>query len=303
MNIFKREIKGGAKIQLIEVPKVNEKNIVGADMFPGIIGLLANILLFAKKRSGKTNTLANILLTCAGKNTIIVIFCATFYKDLAWIEIKKKMDKLGLNYIIRTSLYNDNRNNELEILLNYIIKKSEYDAQMEELEKISKIPNQITGPISVKFNDAIAIAGQGVIHPIDIPNPEIKFKKEKEVAPEYLFIFDDLSSEIKDKQIARLMKINRNLRSKVIISTQYINDILPDARQQIDYCILFGKIPDDKLIEIHHDCGISLDFNVFKQIYEDATYEKYNFLKINTRDDTFSKNFDIAYDINDMPVK
>lgn len=56
---------------------------------------------------------------------------------------------------------------------------------------------------------------------------------------ENIFIFDDISSQLKLPEIDFLVKKNRHLKSKVFISTQYVVDLDPGARMQMDYCLAF----------------------------------------------------------------
>ena len=54
-----------------------------------------------------------------------------------------------------------------------------------------------------------------------------------------MIIFDDLSDEIRNsRDVAALLKNGRHF-AKVIISSQYLKDLRPEARTNIDYFILF----------------------------------------------------------------
>ena len=68
--------------------------------------------------------------------------------------------------------------------------------------------------------------------------PKKKKKKSKYLAPEYMIIFDDLSSELKSRSLLSLMKFNRHFKAKLIISSQYLNDLLPESRKQIDLWLI-----------------------------------------------------------------
>jgi hypothetical protein len=111
---------------------------------------------------------------------------------------------------------------------------------------------------------------------------KIKKRKPKYVAPKYIFIFDDLSSELKDPIISQLVKKHRHFKSKVILSSQYILDIDQQSRRQMDYFILFGGINKDKLNMIYVNADLSISEDEFNKLYHYATTEKYNFLYMNT---------------------
>ena len=70
-----------------------------------------------------------------------------------------------------------------------------------------------------------------------------KSKKAKFLAPEYMIIFDDLISELKSRSLFSLLKPHRHFKAKLIISSQWLNDLLPESRKQIDLFLLFKGFP------------------------------------------------------------
>jgi hypothetical protein len=64
---------------------------------------------------------------------------------------------------------------------------------------------------------------------------EPKQKKDKKIAPEIIFVFDDLSTELRDNDISTLIKKHRHFKTKVIYSSQYVNDLTPDSRNNTDF--------------------------------------------------------------------
>src|SRR3954464_2715806 len=79
-------------------------------------------------------------------------------------------------------------------------------------------------------------------------------KKSKHQAPEYIIVFDDLSSELKSPSLLSLLKWNRHYKSKLIISSQWLHDLLPESRKQLDLFLIFKGFPKEKLALIHRDC-------------------------------------------------
>lgn len=111
------------------------------------------------------------------------------------------------------------------------------------------------------------------------------------ISPEYIIIFDDISDQLKSPSLLKLLKWNRHYKSKVIISSQWLNDMLPESRKQIDLWLVFKGMPLEKLKEIHRDADVSLSLEDFTKIYVVATREPYSFLYIDTRNEHFRKNF------------
>ena len=69
-----------------------------------------------------------------------------------------------------------------------------------------------------------------------------KERKDRFQTPEYIFILDDLSDEMGSASVTALLKKNRHFRCKVILSSQYPNDLSKSARKQIDIWILFKSL-------------------------------------------------------------
>lgn len=116
-------------------------------------------------------------------------------------------------------------------------------------------------------------------------------------SPEFILIFDDLSNELKFPSLVSLLKKNRHFKLKIIISSQYLNDLKPESIRQLDYVLLFKGQTDDKLIKVLTACDLAIDFPTLKAIYDDAVKEPFGFLYISVREDQFRKNFDKMYSI------
>jgi hypothetical protein len=120
---------------------------------------------------------------------------------------------------------------------------------------------------------------------------ERKPRKPKKIAPEYVFVLDDMAKLMRTTTVSKLLKTNRHYKSKVICSSQYITDLEPESILQLDYCIAFKNIPQDKLMSLHQKLDLATPLDKFIQIYNYATKDKYNFLYIDTREEQYRKNF------------
>jgi hypothetical protein len=89
------------------------------------------------------------------------------------------------------------------------------------------------------------------------------------------------------------MKKNRWFKSKILIASQYWNDIDLQARKQIDYVLLYRGLAKslNKLQEIYRNCDLDVPFEMFLELYRYATAKKHHFLYINVVDSTFRKYF------------
>ena len=125
-----------------------------------------------------------------------------------------------------------------------------------------------------------------------------KSKKSKYKCPEYMIVLDDLSNELKSKSLLTLLKKNRHYKSKIIISSQWLHDLLPESRKQIDLFMIFKGFPEKKIAEIYKDCDSSIPFDTFLKIYHQATKKPHSFLYIDSRSDKMRCGFDQEFILN-----
>ena len=254
------------KIKTIPLKKIDKKDIVGGDMFD----LYPNIFICAKKKSGKTTCIFNILKACTDKNTLgVYVFCSTYTKDANWLAIHEMLDKKKVPNKFFSSIFDEKTNNLHELI--EAIQDEESEEEKEEEEEMEP-------PIVIFDDDRVKVT--------------IKKKKPKKISQRYVIIFDDLSSDLKDPNVSHLLKKNRHLKTKIIISSQYILDIAPMSRRQIDIYMLFSGLNEDKLMEVFRNADLNIEFPVFMAMYHKATEDKYAFFYINSSECQYRINFD-----------
>ena len=241
----------------IDVPKVEPERIKGYDLIPR---LYCSIFVCAKKESGKTNAIFKILKECTGKKTHLYIISSTVFNDDNWIAIVEYFEKKGITMTVSTSLEEAKVPEKVEELK----EKAKEEAE-ERRNKKEKKPE-----FSLFENEE--------------DKPE---RKPKKVAPEYIFVFDDMSDSLRDKSISALIKRHRHFKTKVIFSSQYPNDLAKDARKNIDIFILFSGHSEDKLMEVYKNMELRIPFHLFITLYEDATSKPYSF--------EYRRNFNMEY--------
>ena len=257
------------KVELVpQMGGSDKRPIKGNALFPE---LYSNIFLCARKNSGKTSLIYTILKKCSGRDTKILAFVSTLFKDPAWLGIQEWAKKKGVYFEGHTSLSDEDNSDILDLF----VKSEQIPEEVEQEENKTAIV--------IKDDET------------EDPEKEKKEKKEKYVAPEWIIILDDLSDEIKSRSLVALLKKNRHLKAKVIVSSQYFNDLLPSARKQIDTFIIFGGEPEAKLKEIYRSASVSIPFQQFQEWYHHATKDKYNFFYVDTRKDKFRQNFNLEF--------
>jgi len=256
------------QVEPLKLKQVNLDKIKGKDLFPR---LDCNIFLCAHQRSGKTTTIYKIIKDCTDKDTQIFIFCSNHNTDDAWKEIKKLIEDKGMFAEFFTSLMDDNNKiNELELIMNDIQNPEEEEEEEEEPEFEYNECTHCYDHISVKIK---------------------KPKSEKKQSPKMLFIFDDYSHELKNKWIIKLLKEPSHYKAKVIISTQYIHDMEPGSREQINFWLIFKDQSRDKLDIIYKNASLKMPIELFYKIYDSVTEEKYHFLYIDKMNGELRKDF------------
>jgi hypothetical protein len=125
-----------------------------------------------------------------------------------------------------------------------------------------------------------------------------KRRASKYEVPEYIFVFDDLSDQLKSKSLTALLKKNRHFKCKIIVSSQYLHDLEPQALKQMDYWLIFAGQPLEKLQKIYKDADVAVDFETFVKVYQNATAKEYCFMYVDVQKDKFRKCFTDEYELS-----
>lgn len=278
------------KVKTLSNPKYDPKKIKGYDLVPG---LYYNIFLCARKESGKTTVLWNILDQCSNKNTKVYFFVNTLYADNSYEQILNNLNSKGIEYEAYMSIYDEvederGRFNKINVL-DYIVKKlndeKKHAKDEEDLKKLDELLPKSKIKLLKMDEDEIVV--------------EKKKPKTNKLAPELIFIFDDVSEELTNtKSFRSLLKKNRHYKSKVVISSQDPTDLYPDARSMIDLWIIFKHHNEKKLETIHKSSGSNLPFDLFTKLYKNCTEGNYNFLWFDKNKNKYRQNFDLEIKIN-----
>lgn len=249
-------------IKPVKQAKLRKEDVRGFEMFEE---LYANIFICAKKKSGKSTIIYNILKQCVGRDTRIFIFSATVHKDPTYLKILELFEGKGNTVLTFTSIMDGKTDNLMMIA--EMLRDPKPEEPADDEEKLDFIITSEPG------------------------NKKRKPKPEKMVAPEVIFVLDDLSKELRSESIGMLLKTNRHYKSKVIISSQYPKDLKPESLKQLDYLLLLGKHTDDKLTEIYNQVDLSIPLDSFLRLYHYATSNPFSFLYIDVNKDEYRKNF------------
>ena len=258
-----------ARVELIPKPKGACRPALGAEYFTEPY---ANILLLAKKNSGKTTIIYNIIKNCAGPKTEVIIFCPTWRRDDSYKHIIKHMNKRKIEHQEYTSLY-DGKNNILADFLDELGNADDSEPDSEDEEP----PDPLTLCAATAH----------------VEKKESKPRASRYVAPEFIFIFDDMKKQNRDRIIDKLIATNRHYKAKVILSTQFVTDITPGTLANLDVALLFPKIPAERIESVYAAFDLANQTpEQFAAMYARATSADHNFLYIDLRTDKFRINFD-----------
>ena len=260
------------EIKPIQVEKVEKKDILGSELFDEIY---ANIFICAKKKSGKSTVIYNIIKKCCDKRTKVIVFCSTYLKDANWKEIQTYLEKKEIENEFYLSIYDEKKN-----VLQELVDTMQTEEEEEEIIKAQEEEEQ---------EDRVILINDSEIR------VSVKKRKPKKLSQRYMIIFDDLSQDLKDPSVSHLLKKNRHMKSKIIISSQYLNDIPPMSRRQIDVYLIFSGLNLEKLQEIYKNADLDLSFERFIDLYHDATSEKYQFFYVDASNCNYRRCFNYQY--------
>jgi hypothetical protein len=254
--------------------------------------IYANIFCVAKKNSGKTTVVYNIVKECCTRDTTVLVFASTVDKDETHLCIKQYCKDHSIPYLGYISM---KQHDEVKVdIIDTLIDKLQTEAK-ELSEQSDEEDDEETNSSK---NEIELFDSDAEDEDEDVQTSKMqrrKRRKNKYRAPEYMIILDDISNELKSATLVKLLKMNRHFKMKVIVSSQYVNDLLPESIKQMDYCLIFKGEPLIKLQKLYKDLDLGIDFETFLKYYKIATEEKYGFLYIDARKQLFRKNFNQAF--------
>lgn len=208
----------------------------------------------------------------------VMIFSGTVYNDDVYESIINLLKNTGVEYGIETSTYDADGVNILARIMNKLI-----EATSEPMKRNAMIGNiQNTSNNYEQLNNNKSLIEKYIN---DLTKPL--------TGQEYLFVFDDLSSELrKNSAIIEMIKLIRHLKIiNIIICSQSPLDFSPDMLNQCCNMVIFKDLPEDRLKHLHKWLTLKNNFEEFQNIYKEATKEKHNFLMIDKPNQTYYKNF------------
>ena len=258
--------------------KVDTRPILGADLIPI---LYATLLCLARKKSGKTQLIFDVIRHCIAPGCMVHAYVSTLYNDDTWTAIMEYCQENGIAFHGNTSMFDDEGFDQFDRLVRILEEEAKVKRQQESEEAG-------TGDTKVLMccDD-----------PATTKTTKRKAKLPSHQSPERVFIFDDLSDELKTQSFTKFLKNMRHYNCKVIIGTQDLCDLLPPARKMVDIWAVFKGQSVEKLETIHKDADLSVPLETFEQLYKVATQEPYSFLYINHSDQTFRKKFNQQFQL------
>lgn len=297
-----------------------------------------NVFLCARKNSGKSTVIKKIVSTCCGKNTRIIVFCSTLHTDPIWKDIRRWCHKYGIRFLGMDGI-KDGKTDQLKRIYHFINNErktidSDSDSDDPELEREvrgegkSKKQDKVKKGVKIfdsdsedeegPFEDDYSedsfdpddgeeeLFGEGSSIPLKdqrlfTSRPESLRKKEKFRIPDNLFIFDDISSDLKLPSLVAMTKSNRHSNSMCIYSSQYVHDLKPESIRNMDFILLFKGFNREKVEKLRVEADLPLSEEAFWRVYKHATQKPYSFLYVGTRNGQFRRNFDIELQLETPP--
>jgi hypothetical protein len=230
------------------------------------------LYICAKKKSGKTSVINTLIQKTISKKTIVWIFCSTYRIDDTWKEIIRYLENKGNIVNCFDSIVDDKVNILQEIV----------DGLSQEDEEPEPEPMPET-KIAIKVNFG------------EKESKKREYRPKKQCC-ENLFIFDDISQQLRNPAVASLLKVHRHTKSSVIMSSQYEKDISPASILQLDYLFCFRSFSREKMEALHKLLDLSIPFEQFFEIYHHCTKQPYSFMWFGIRTEQIRCGFNMKID-------
>lgn len=291
------------------IPGLVKKSVIASHLFGNAN---PNVGLIAKKETGKTTVLYNVLEEVLTDDSIVIFFVSTIKRDKSYEMICRRLRERGIKYIIETSFKDEEGNDQLKMLSKYL---NSLGADIwRELDDFNQEDSEDEDPEAVlsQYQD-LKIRRRGVKRAyasahLYTAGCEMTEEPEEEKKLNVVIIIDDMSAELKtSRSIEGFLKANRHVDSKIFISTQNVSDMPGSALNSLDYVLAFAGIPEDpknnELLKLYSKLSLSVPYNEFRDLYMYATApekpgkKSHSFLYIDIRHNLFRKNFDVPLHI------
>lgn len=258
---------------MLSTTKVNDMEIVPLVNDPGdkrpykysdILNHPYNIIFIAaKKNSGKTVLITNLIKKIADKkNTTIRYFSTTLQNDKDLVKFIDQMREKGYHIDTFSSLAYENKKNERY--------KNILDKQLTEIDSFVRNKKKME-----------------------------QFYELKNQIPLVMYVFDDFRIALREnKLINDMASRNRHLKSVLVYSSQRFNDVAPIVRINTNVQILFRGMRDIDLEKVYDELvtQYTITYDQFIKLYKDATNPNYGFLFVDSDFQEFRKNINQRYD-------
>lgn len=271
------------------------------------------VYLLAKRNTGKTTLIYNILKECADPKTIVIMFSGTIYgRDYS--GIRKMLNSKNVGHRSYNSFYIDvdgkkkNRLDRLKELTDY-------------LKPRNMDPPEVIDPLGVDEEFANTEVEEPDLPITNFGHHKImeSLKSEDGEIPlhvdwKYIIVIDDLKEEIQHSpSLAAFMTKSRHVNAMTIISTQNKHHMTPTNTTQFTHVMVGNGTPFNgtscELKELYKDISLRVGYPEFAELYERATApnigetKSRNFFYVDVDNNKFRKNFDIEYNLNTLQKK
>lgn len=199
--------------------------------------------MVARSESGKTTSICNLIPKLIGKDGITkcFLFVSTAGWDPAYEYLKNWFEDNAVPYEVFEEIVSEEEN--------------------PETGRVTKVNN---------LSDIITdLLKEG--------RPDEEKSGDKK-CPRYLFLLDDLSTELKNRAVSKLFKQGRHLEARIICSSQDVIDI-GRLVQQLQYICIWSGQSEERLKYIHtHMGGFGMSLELFIALYKSITSEPFQFM-------------------------
>lgn len=259
---------------IIIANKYTRENVRGFDYFQNPY---ANISIISKKGGGKSTLIYNILRKCCSKKTVVKIFCSTINMDDTYKKLREMLEKKGV---------------ECTLQENFI----DQDTKQDYILDFLKEQNALSDPKDSESSDTLVVPKCNFGDTICSEEESKKERIDPLMTPKFIFIFDDLGSDLRHPSINKLLIKNRHYLLKTIISHHDITNLMPASIRNLNNVLILPAQSEDKIDQLAMTLGINFKKDTRKKkflndLYEFATSKPYNFLYIDRDTNEFRKNF------------
>lgn len=255
--------------------------ILGQQLFDQLYG---SLFWCASTNSGKTQQIAHFLRHTTDRRCTVFIVCGTLHTDPLWGSIVRMLEKRKIKVVTFDSLKTSDGGDVLSAIVQTM--KSELGPGDEAEGSGTLLPPR--PKVLFAPPDGASVFGE----PDHPPATKRKKPEPKTRVAKFHLVLDDLPRQaLRGTSMADLLKQNRHYQCRVLLSSQHLVHLAPDAFSNLNRILIGRWFSQSYIQRLWSRINLQVSAPDFFALYQTVVSQPFRFLNIDLRTGDYKVNF------------